>query len=297
MKELEWFISEYYTYSDIWIKNFIAMCGFIIIVRSLFLKEGIRRYTIYKLTKEAYLVIVIICLGKTISFFEIVQDKMLVTMNNINFNIKFFIVLMGLVIVYGLIQGIIYKKIRIPLLHILEKSKYVILIQVLWLSAIKHLEAIEGIAAIFAIALTELLGEFLNEETIVEEYLIESDYPDSNLYYTRKKQLENFLPILRQQKKEPYALMISGEWGSGKSSFIKALEKRESEDIFIWVETGSEKSVSEIMAEISEEIVDTLKNNNVLVEKEEVIESYFFAFSQILEETKLGIFNNLFNIL
>lgn len=165
------------------------------------------------------------------------------------------------------------------------------------MSSIEHLEIREIIAAIFASVLAELWSGFLKEEKIVEKHEAESDYPNSDLYFSRKKQLENFLPILKQQKKEPYALMISGEWGSGKSSFVKALEKIEKEDIFIWIETGSEKSVSEIMAEISEEIVDALKKNNVLVEREDVIERYFCAFSKVLEEAKLSFFNSILDML
>lgn len=85
--------------------------------------------------------------------------------------------------------------------------------------------------------------------------------------------------------------MISGEWGSGKSSFAKALERKLDQDDFIWVRAGSEKSVSDIMLNIAEEVLEKLKMNNVYIENSDLIEKYFVAFSGLLEESGFKIFN------
>lgn len=53
----------------------------------------------------------------------------------------------------------------------------------------------------------------------------ESDYPNSDLLYKREIQLDKFIDILKTQMQEPYAIMINAEWGMGKTSFIKGLEK------------------------------------------------------------------------
>lgn len=45
----------------------------------------------------------------------------------------------------------------------------------------------------------------------MEEVNNESDYPNPDLYPARKRQLENFVPVLEQQKQELYAIMISRE--------------------------------------------------------------------------------------
>lgn len=109
------------------------------------------------------------------------------------------------------------------------------------------------------------------------DHSIESDYPSSDLYYTRNKQLDSFIPILRQQRDEPYAIMVSGEWGLGKTSFLKAIEEKLSEDDFLWIHAGSELSVSDIMTQISDKILEILKSNNIFIEKDSVIEKYFLA--------------------
>ena len=59
----------------------------------------------------------------------------------------------------------------------------------------------------------------------------------------------------------------------------------------------SEKSVSEIMLEISEQILKNLKENNVLVENDGLIEKYFLTFSQLLEETGIKFFSKIANTL
>lgn len=92
-----------------------------------------------------------------------------------------------------------------------------------------------------------MVGKLDTKEKLI---LKESDYPNPHLYYTREKQLEKFISILEQQKGEPYAVMISGEWGMGKTSFVQALEKRLKElnnDYFVWIYAGSEKYLFQIL--------------------------------------------------
>ena len=56
---------------------------------------------------------------------------------------------------------------------------------------------------------------------------------------------------------------------------------------FIWVYAGSEKTVSEIMSDISIKILGVLKKNNVFIENKNSIGKYFLAFSDLLEDTVL----------
>lgn len=144
-------------------------------------------------------------------------------------------------------------------------------------------------------AIPELIEVIYRNKT-VEKVNKESDYSNPDLYPTRKRQLENFVPVLEQQKQEPYVIMISGEWGQGKTSFVKSLEEKIKSDVFIWIGAGSEKSVSEIMLEISERILELLKEKGVLIEKESLIEKYFLSLIALLDETGLKLFNNFANI-
>ena len=61
--------------------------------------------------------------------------------------------------------------------------------------------------------------------------------------------------------------MIDGAWGSGKSSFVKALEEELDQDEFIWIYAGSKKTVSEILGDISDQLTAILKKNHIFVEK------------------------------
>ena len=122
-------------------------------------------------------------------------------------------------------------------------------------------------------------GKTEKKEDISEE----TDYPNPELYPVRKRQLRKFVNVLREQKKEPYAIMIDGAWGSGKSSFVKALEKELDQDEFIWIYAGSEKTVSEILGDISDQLTAVLKKNHIFVEKGGWIEKYFQAFSGMMD--------------
>lgn len=59
-------------------------------------------------------------------------------------------------------------------------------------------------------AIPELIEVIYGNKT-VEKVNNESDYPNPDLYPARKRQLENFVPVLEQQKQELYAIMISRE--------------------------------------------------------------------------------------
>lgn len=103
--------------------------------------------------------------------------------------------------------------------------------------------------------------------------------------------------VLKQQEHEPYAVMVSGEWGTGKSSFIQALEKKLDKNSFIWVYAGSEKTVSEMMSDISAKILEVLKKNSVFIENKDSIEKYFLAFSDLMEDTTLKPIKRISSVL
>lgn len=120
------------------------------------------------------------------------------------------------------------------------------------------------------------------------EILKESDFPNPELIYKRQVQLKKFKQILKEQIKEPYAVMINAKWGMGKTSFVMALEKELTKDIFIWIEAGSEKSVEQIMRILSVKIIQILKENNIFIENEALVEKYFFSY---LKDSKLKVLN------
>ncbi len=289
MNILESIINKYYICSDIVLWTFIGLFLFVTVIGLVLIKKNVR-YIVNRLLHNVFYIITISCIGALIYLLGLMLE-----IEYVYFNVLIFVIVTGVIIVYGILQSIMFKKVIIPVSQVCTNVKYVVFFEVFLLSVTKHLEIVEWIAGTLAVICMDVVVEELKKlqsnenETIVKE----SDYPNPDLYYTRQKQLEKFIPVLKQQKSEPYAIMISSEWGMGKSSFMMALEKRAYEDSFIWVRAGSEKSVSEIMLEISEKILDILRKNNILIEREGLIEKYFLAFAGVLAETNLGLFNKI----
>ena len=172
------------------------------------------------------------------------------------------------------------------MLPIVQNCKYiqsVIYLELFLLSITQRLELLEWVTGtlgiisieIFILILEKMISKQQDKKKVNEGV----GYPNPNLYPTRRKQLEKFITVLEQQENEPYAVMVSGKWGAGKSSFIQALEKKLDVNSFIWVYAGSEKTVSEIMSDISIKILGVLKKNNVFIENKNSIGKYFLAFS------------------
>lgn len=182
-------------------------------------------------------------------------------------------------------------------MQVCRNISYIIFFELFLLAATNHLESLEWIVSILAILCAELTLMWMEQvgEKQNEIALRELDYPNPDLLPRRRRQLKKFISILEQQKEEPYAIMISGAWGVGKSSFVKALELELKDSVFVWIRAGSEKSVSDIMLELSEQILKILRENNVLVEKSALIEKYFLAFSGVLEKAGINIFRQIIN--
>lgn len=293
MENVEHIIDKYYGYK-MYIFVFGAIVFLFIILSGLVAYKDDKKYVVDKLLHKAFSAIIIIFIGVLLSLFGLVPE-----IEYIYCDIIFFVMISGTAILYEIIQSIMLLKIKRPFLEMCKYIQYISFFELFLLAVTKHLDIIEWIVGTLAIGSAEiifLLFEKL-EDKLEEESAKEEDYPNSDLYYTRKKQLEKFITVLEQQKREPYAIMISGEWGTGKSSFVKALEERLENDAFIWIRAGSEKSVSEIMLEISEQIQEILQENNIIIEKDGLIEKYFLAFSGLLEENSLKFFNQITKIL
>ena len=285
-------IVQYFIFRNYILGGMGIFCVCIIIGGLCYCKEN-RRYIVDKLLQKIMLTIIFIAIGSLLYLLGVTT-----AIEYVYFNSVIFIFAMGIIIISGIVQMIMFKKIIMPMVQICKYAQYVLFLELFLLAATYRLETIEWIVAMFAILccqlMTIVIGTLKTEEKEISK---ESDYPNPHLYYTREKQLEKFAAILEQQKGEPYAVMISGEWGTGKSSFVKALERKLKKDYFIWIQAGSEKSVSDIMLDIAEQVLEVLKKNNIYIENGDLIENYFIAFSGLLEESKLKIFNKVSGLL
>lgn len=286
--------ADFYFFHSKCILSLCLLISSIAIVQGLIVMRSQIRYTIYKtINKVLYCVVIAtmaILLNNIGISFEIKYDY---------FNVIFFSFTIIAIILYEIIQGIIFKAIKEPILQGMKNIQYTIFFTIFLLGITSKLSLFEWCTGTSLFASIQLILYEIEKNVKKEkiDHSIESDYPSSDLYYTRNKQLDSFIPILRQQRDEPYAIMVSGEWGLGKTSFLKAIEEKLSEDDFLWIHAGSELSVSDIMTQISDKILEILKSNNIFIEKDSVIEKYFLAFAGVVGESKFKIYNRLSRIM
>lgn len=301
IKGFEGVIEKYYDIriGIFWVCGIVFLTG---ILAALFSMGKNRRNAVYKLMQKVLYITGIICIGAFLWLLGLTPP-----IEYRYFNFLIFIMAVGFIVLYGMIQCIMYSKVREPLLQLCRYFQYIVFFELFLLAATGRLETAEAVVGTEAVVFLEIIRTLpgkgrkgwrkKQEKSREEGYTKESDYPDDDLFGNRRRQLERFIPILNQQKEEPYAIMISAEWGMGKTSFLKALEKRMKEDCFIWVKAGSEKTVPEIMLEISEQILEILRKNNVYIENGSFIEKYFLAFSDLLDQAGLGFWGKISRML
>lgn len=209
------------------------------------------------------------------------------------FNVIIFLIVIFLLGLYFIFQLLIYgNKISI-IVHLFQYLLYVFYVELFLLSNSMSLDCLEFLVFVSLIICLDSILLYLKsakkEDKIITK---ESDNPNFDLLYQRKNQLDKFIGVLDAQMQEPYAIMINAKWGMGKTSFVKALERRLNDYTFIWIDAGTEKSVDQLMIEISLKIIQILKENNIFIESDGLIENYFKSFSDIIQESKFKFINH-----
>lgn len=258
------------------------------------MKEWNKKLKLYPLFEKLCLSVFIIIFGNMLTLMnhDIGIDMSAFT------QVPFFIAI-TIILLYVLFQTTKYKKPLDMLCHCVNYLRVVIWFQFFLLAVSKNLQFLELINGLTTICLIEIIQSLPPDpdENKQTQKSLESDWPTTQLYDTRKKQLKRFAKMMHQQKEEPYAIMISEQWGTGKTSFVKALQKELVNDEFIWIRAGGEKNISEIMKDISTEIIKILKANNIYIEKSELIDKYFLSFTEMINQSSWGIFNKILQIL
>lgn len=298
MDIIENIIEKYYFYRTEVLLTF-CVTSIVIIIGGLItfkVKNDNLRYHIIKLTYKIIYSTIIVGISQILYLMGLMPK-----IEYTYFNATVFILIIAGIIVYAFLLCLMFKKILLPIIQNCKYIQSVVFLELFLLSITQNLDLLEWATGTLGIISLEILislfEKIINIQQDKKEVNKENDYPNPDLYPTRRKQLEKFITVLKQQEHEPYAVMVSGEWGAGKSSFIQALEKKLDANSFIWVYAGSEKTVSEIMSDISIKILEVLKKNNIFIENKDSIEKYFLAFSDLVEDTALKPLKRISSVL
>lgn len=169
---------------------------------------------------------------------------------------------------------------------------------VLVLSIMGRLEVIELIAAVIGCMTIQIVNVFINnciktqyKDTTDNINILMEDYPinqEHDLFDSRKRQLETLYKELNQLQGEPFAVAISGNWGSGKTSFINILKKKLNQAEFINIECGIEHDVKVVLKDISSQMQEIYKKNHVYIERNGIIENYFEKIGEFVGDVGYG---------
>lgn len=249
------------------------------------------KFLINKGVHICFNIFVIILIGITLNLLNIIPS-----FSYKYFHVFVFLVSIFLIILFLIIQLLIYGFKNKIFLQFIKQILYVFYFEIFLLSVSSNLDFLEITASMLIIVFFNFLSFVLNNlHKEAKKLSKELDFPNSELMYKRDVQLEKFIEILKVQKDEPYAIMINAKWGMGKTSFVQALEQRLEEDNFLWIEVGNEKSIVELMQDLSKMIINILKENNIYLESEGIIEQYFLTFSNYLQDGKFEFLNQIIN--
>lgn len=226
MDIIENIIEKYYFYRTEVLLTF-CVTSIVIIIGGLIIfkvKNDNLRYHIIKLTYKIIYSTIIVGIGQILHLMGLMPK-----IEYIYFNATVFILIIAGIIVYAFLLCLMFKKIIFPIIQNCKYIQSVVFLELFLLSITQNLDLLEWVTGSLGIICLEILislfEKIINIQQDMKEVNKENDYPNPDLYPTRRKQLEKFITVLKQQEHEPYAVMVSGEWGAGKSSFIQALEK------------------------------------------------------------------------
>ena len=98
----------------------------------------------------------------------------------------------------------------------------------------------------------------------------------------------NFCKELEHISSEPFAVMLSAEWGSGKTSFMNILKGTIREAEFIEVEGGFEYDVESMLKDIEIQLQSIFMSNHFFTEKNGAMENYFEVIGNMVSNAGYG---------
>lgn len=165
-----------------------------------------------------------------------------------------------------------------------------------------RLEVIEFIVSIFSIIILKELELILDNERINIENkdISKEDCPIEEvdqLFASRQRQLDSFYTELKQfqGERESYAVIISGKWGTGKTSFVNAFEKKTEKAEFVHVRCVIGCDAKAILDDIALRIMDIFTDNGIYVSRNGIIEQYFGEIAEFANDMGYSKFGKILN--
>ena len=168
---------------------------------------------------------------------------------------------------------------------------------VLILSIMGRLEIIELLVAVVGNITLKIINVFIENCTRIQNEcetnnnLLTRDYSveqEEDLFKSRRRQLNNLCKELEEFSGEPFAIAISGEWGSGKTSFVNALKGKLKQVEFVNVECVIEYDIKAVLRELSSQLQEIYQNNNVYTERNGAIDKYFEKIGELVDDAGYG---------
>lgn len=181
---------------------------------------------------------------------------------------------------------------------------YIIECELLLLIITGRRECIEFFGAWIGFMALKLLEEYI-EKTIEEKYeTINSpennrvDRPimhEEDLFVGRKNQLDSLIRELGQFSGEPFAVVISGEWGSGKTSLVNILRDKMKKAEFVEVECGIDYDVKGILNDLAIQIQDVFEKNHFYTGRNSKISQYFAKIGELVDTVGYSTVSKIIN--
>lgn len=184
---------------------------------------------------------------------------------------------------------------------------YIIECELLLLIILGRLDCIEFFSSWIGFMALKLLEEYI-EKTIEDKYETISS-PENNrvdcpimheedLFDGRRKQLDSLIRELNQFSGEPFAVVISGEWGSGKTSLVNILRNKMEDGEkaeFVEVECGVEYDVKGILNDLAAQIQDVFEKNQFYTGRNSKVGQYFAKIGELVDTVGYSTISKVIN--
>lgn len=184
---------------------------------------------------------------------------------------------------------------------------YIIECEMLLLIIVGRLDCIEFFSAWIGLMTLKLLEKYIEKtteekyETINNPENYRVDRPimhEEDLFGGRRNQLDSLIRELSQFSGEPFAVVISGEWGSGKTSLVNILRDKMEEGEkaeFVDVECGIEYDVKGILNDLAAQIQNVFEKNHFYTGRNSKIGQYFAKIGELVDTAGYSTVSKVIN--